>query len=281
MGKHKDKKQKKDKKHDKNVTAPAPEADAGAPAKLSRKDYEAQLEALQIELVKLQKWALKKGKKIVVIFEGRDAAGKGGTILRLMQHLNPRTARKVALATPTDAERGQWYFQRYVQHLPTAGEIVVFDRSWYNRAGVERVMGFCTDKQYQDFMRTVPFFELMLTRSGTTLIKYWMDISKEEQAQRFSSRHKDPLKQWKISPIDEMAQKKWDGYTKCKHAMFKQTSTPQAPWTVVRSDDKHTARLNCIRHLLQQFDYDGKDKDVVTEPDSSVVGNAADPKFFH
>ena len=281
MGKHKDKKQKKDKKHDKNVPAPAPEADAGAPAKLSRKDYEAQLEALQIELVKLQRWLLKKGFKVMVVFEGRDAAGKGGTILRLMQHLNPRTARKVALATPTDAERGQWYFQRYVQHLPTAGEIVVFDRSWYNRAGVERVMGFCTDKQYQDFMRTVPFFELMLTRSGTTLIKYWMDISKEEQAQRFSSRHKDPLKQWKISPIDEMAQKKWDGYTKCKRAMFKQTSTPQAPWTVVRSDDKHTARLNCIRHLLQQFDYDGKDKDVVTEPDSSVVGNAADPKFFH
>lgn len=279
MGKkHKDKKDKRDKK-EKNV-APPPEGQAAAPAKLSRKEYEAKLEALQIELIKLQRWVLKKGKKVIVIFEGRDAAGKGGTILRLMQHLNPRTARKVALATPTDAERGQWYFQRYVQHLPTAGEIVVFDRSWYNRAGVERVMGFCTDKQYQDFMQTVPFYELMLSRSGTTLIKYWLDISKEEQAQRFASRHKDPLKQWKISPIDEAAQKKWDDYSKAKHTMFKLTSTPQAPWTVVKSDDKHTARLNCLRHLLQQFDYDGKDKDVVTDPDPEVVGNAADPKFF-
>ena len=280
MGKkHKDKKEKKEKR-EKDLLQPPPEGEPATPAKLSRKVYEGQLEALQIELIKLQKWVLKKGKKIVVIFEGRDAAGKGGTILRMMQHLNPRTARKVALATPTDTERGQWYFQRYVQHLPTAGEIVVFDRSWYNRAGVERVMGFCTDKQYQDFMRTVPFYELMLTRSGTTLIKYWLDISKEEQAQRFASRHKDPLKQWKLSPIDEMAQKKWDGYTKCKHSMFKQTSTPQAPWTVVKSDDKHTARLNCIRHLLLQFDYDGKDKDAIGEYDSEVVGNAVDPKFF-
>lgn len=280
MGKkHKDKKEKKEKR-EKDLLQPPPEGEPAAPAKLSRKVYEGQLEALQIELIKLQKWVLKKGKKIVVIFEGRDAAGKGGTILRMMQHLNPRTARKVALATPTDTERGQWYFQRYVQHLPTAGEIVVFDRSWYNRAGVERVMGFCTDKQYQDFMRTVPFYELMLTRSGTTLIKYWLDISKEEQAQRFASRHKDPLKQWKLSPIDEMAQKKWDGYTKCKHSMFKQTSTPQAPWTVVKSDDKHTARLNCIRHLLLQFDYDDKDKDAIGEYDSEVVGNAVDPKFF-
>ena len=280
MGKkHKDKKEKKEKR-EKDLLQPPPEGEPATPAKLSRKVYEGQLEALQIELIKLQKWVLKKGKKIVVIFEGRDAAGKGGTILRMMQHLNPRTARKVALATPTDTERGQWYFQRYVQHLPTAGEIVVFDRSWYNRAGVERVMGFCTDKQYQDFMRTVPFYELMLTRSGTTLIKYWLDISKEEQAQRFASRHKDPLKQWKLSPIDEMAQKKWDSYTKCKHSMFKQTSTPQAPWTVVKSDDKHTARLNCIRHLLLQFDYDGKDKDAIGEYDSEVVGNAVDPKFF-
>ena len=280
MGKkHKDKKEKRTGRRSRRNRRPARGSGRG-PGQAPRKEYEAQLEGLQIELLKLQRWMLKKGKKVVVIFEGRDAAGKGGTILRLMQHLNPRTARKVALARPTEAELGQWYFQRYVQHLPTAGEIVVFDRSWYNRAGVERVMGFCTDKQYQDFMRSVPFYEIMLTRTGTTLIKYWMDISKEEQAKRFASRHKDPLKQWKISPIDEMAQKKWDDYTKSKHAMFKQTSIPQAPWTIVKSDDKHTARLNCLRHLLQQFNYDGKDKDVATEPDSDVVGNAADPKFF-
>ncbi len=278
--KQKDKQEKKGKKKDKNPVAAPPEGDAPAPAKLSRKEYEAELEALQIELVKLQRWALKKGKKIVILFEGRDAAGKGGTILRIMQHLNPRTARKVALAKPTEAERGQWYFQRYVQHLPTAGEIVVFDRSWYNRAGVERVMGFCTDKEYDDFMRSIPFFEMMLIRTGTVLIKIWLDISKEEQAKRFKSRHSDPLKQWKISPIDEEAQKKWDEYTKCKRTMFKQSSTPDAPWTVVRSDDKHDARLNCIRFILDQFNYDDKDERVVCVPDPAVVGNAADPNFF-
>jgi polyphosphate kinase 2 len=278
--KHKEKNKKEDKKRRKNDPVHPPVEESVSPAKLSRKEYEAQLEALQIELLKLQRWMLKKGKKVMIVFEGRDAAGKGGTILRLMQHLNPRTARKVALAKPTDAERGQWYFQRYVQHFPTAGEIVVFDRSWYNRAGVERVMGFCTDNEYRLFMQSVPFFEMMITRTGTTLIKYWLDISKEEQAQRFASRRKDPLKQWKLSPIDQAAQDRWDEYAKAKHAMFKQSSTPEAPWTVVKSDDKHTARLNCLRHLLQQFNYDGKDKDVATEPDPEVVGNAADPKFF-
>jgi polyphosphate kinase 2 len=253
--------------------------DHAEPEALSRNDYERELEKLQIELIKLQRWAQKKGRRIVVLFEGRDAAGKGGTILRIMQHLNPRTARKVALAKPTEMERGQWYFQRYVQQLPTAGEIVVFDRSWYNRAGVERVMGFCTEEEYETFMRHVPFFERMLTESGVILVKLWLDVDKKEQRRRFEARAKSPLKQWKLSPMDAEAQQRWDAYGTAKLEMFKRTSTPLNPWTVVKSGDKRRARLNVIRYILDQFDYKGKDRKVACDPDPEIVGNAADPKF--
>ena len=248
--------------------------------KMKRDEYEPLLVSLQIELLKLQKWVQTKGKKIVILFEGRDAAGKGGTISRIMQHLNPRSARKVALGIPTETERGQWYFQRYVQHLPTSGEIVVFDRSWYNRAGVERVMGFCTEREYEQFMRSAPLFESMLIQNGTTLLKYWLDISREEQARRLEERRTDPLKHWKLGPIDEAAQKKWDQFTQAKQAMFKQTSTLEAPWTVVRSDDKKRLRINCIRHLLHQFEYNNKDKKVATSPDAEIVGNPSNPVFM-
>jgi len=247
--------------------------------KLSKKEYKRLLRDLQVELLKLQRWLLESGRKVVVVFEGRDAAGKGGTIMRIMQHMEPRHLRKVALAKPTEYERGQWYFQRYVQHLPSAGEIVIFDRSWYNRAGVEVVMGFCTPNQTKEFLRSAPQFEQMLVNSGITLVKYWLDVSKEEQAKRFAERKGDPLKDWKFSPLDQAAQDKWDAYTKAKHAMFKATHQTEAAWTVVKFDDKRRGQINCIRHLLGLFEYAKKDGRVACEPDYGIVGDAMNPDF--
>lgn len=218
--------------------------------KLSRKFYESELVKLQIELVKLQSWIKKQDLKVVVIFEGRDAAGKGGTIKRITQSLNPRVCRVVALGTPTEREKTQWYFQRYVPHLPAAGEMVLFDRSWYNRAGVERVMDFCTNDEYWDFLRACPNFERMLIRSGIMLIKYWFSVGEEEQERRFQDRLRDPTKQWKLSPMDIESRKKWMEYSKAKDEMFSYTDTKISPWYVVEADDKKRARLNCIRHLL-------------------------------
>jgi polyphosphate kinase 2 len=210
---------------------------------------------MQAELVKLQDWIVKTEKKVVILFEGRDAAGKGGVIKRITQRLNPRVCRVAALPAPSDRERTQWYFQRFISHLPAAGEIVLFDRSWYNRAGVERVMGFCDDQQYEEFFRTVPEFEKMLTRSGITLIKYWFSISDEEQSIRFLGRIHDPLKQWKLSPMDLESRRRWEEYTRAKEIMLERTHIAEAPWWVVEADDKKKARLNCIHHLLSQIDY--------------------------
>ncbi|RLD84064.1 MAG: polyphosphate kinase 2 [Bacteroidetes bacterium] len=223
--------------------------------KLSRKFYEAELTKLQIELVKLQSWIKKESLKVVVIFEGRDAAGKGGTIKRITQSLNPRICRVVALGTPTEREKSQWYFQRYAPHLPAAGEMVLFDRSWYNRAGVERVMGFCTNDEYWDFLRACPNFERMITRSGIILIKYWFSVSEEEQERRFQNRLKDQTKQWKLSPMDIESRKKWMEYSKAKDEMLSYTDTKIAPWYVVEADDKKRARLNCMSHLLSLIPY--------------------------
>jgi polyphosphate kinase len=241
---------------------------------LSRRVYETQKYQLQVELLKLQAWAKETGQRIVILFEGRDAAGKGGTIKRMMEHLNPRGARVVALEKPSDVERGQWYFQRYVQHLPTAGEIVLFDRSWYNRAGVERVMGFCSDAEYQEFMRQAPQFERQLVRSGVHLIKFWFSVSREEQRRRFKERKAHPLKQWKLSPIDLASLDKWDDYTKAKEAMFFETDTADAPWTVIKSDCKKRARLNAMRYLLQKLPYTNKDPKNIGSLDSLIVGRA-------
>jgi len=241
---------------------------------LSRKVYEAQKYLLQVELLKLQAWAKETGQRIVILFEGRDAAGKGGTIKRMMEHLNPRGARVVALEKPSDVERGQWYFQRYVQHLPTAGEIVLFDRSWYNRAGVERVMGFCSDEEYQEFMRQAPQFERQLVRSGVHLIKFWFSVSREEQRRRFKERKAHPLKQWKLSPIDVASLDKWADYTKAKEAMFFETDTADAPWTVIKSDCKKRARLNAMRYLLQKLPYTNKEPKNIGTLDSLIVGRA-------
>ena len=241
---------------------------------LSRKVYEAQKYLLQVELLKLQAWAKETGQRVVILFEGRDAAGKGGTIKRFMEHLNPRGARVVALEKPTEVERGQWYFQRYVQHLPTAGEIVLFDRSWYNRAGVERVMGFCTDDEYQEFMRQAPQFERQLVRSGVHLIKFWFSVSREEQRRRFKERKAHPLKQWKLSPIDMASLDKWADYTKAKEAMFFETDTADAPWTVIKSDCKKRARLNAMRYVLQKLPYNNKDPKNIGSLDSLIVGRA-------
>lgn len=226
------------------------------PKKLSEEFYERELAKLQIELVKLQEWIKYKGLKVVVIFEGRDAAGKGGTIKRITQSLNPRICRVVALGTPTEREKTQWYFQRYVAHLPAAGEMVLFDRSWYNRAGVERVMGFCTEEEYWEFLRSCPHFEAMLIRSGIILIKYWFSVSEEEQEKRFQERMADPTKRWKISPIDLKSRELWVEYSKAKDEMFAYTDTKISPWWVVPSDDKKRARLNCIRHLLSMIPYE-------------------------
>ncbi len=243
-------------------------------SRLSRSSYEAEKAALQAELLKVQLWAQDTGQKFVMLFEGRDAAGKGGTIKRFTEHLNPRTARVVALNKPTDVERGQWYYQRYIEHLPTAGEIVLYDRSWYNRAGVERVMGFCEPGEYLEFMRQTPDFERMLTRSGIRLYKYWFSVTQAEQKRRFASRETDPLKQWKLSPIDKASLNKWDDYTEAKEAMFFYTDTADAPWTIVKSDDKKRARLNCMKHFLSTLDYPGKDHSIATAPDPLIVGGA-------
>ncbi|MCC6157307.1 MAG: polyphosphate kinase 2 [Deltaproteobacteria bacterium] len=241
---------------------------------LSRTNYERQKYRLQVELLKLQAWVKETGQRVVVLFEGRDAAGKGGTIRRFMEHVNPRGARVVALEKPTDAERGQWYFQRYVEHLPTAGEIVLFDRSWYNRAGVERVMGFCTDAEYQEFMRQAPEFERMLVRQGIHLFKFWFSVSRREQRRRFNERKVHPLKQWKLSEIDKASLDKWDEYTRAKEAMFFHTDTADAPWIVIKSDCKKRARLNAMRYLLHSLPYAKKDPDQIGPVDPLLVGRA-------
>jgi polyphosphate kinase 2 len=241
---------------------------------MSRKNYEKQKYHLQVELLKLQAWVKETGQRVVILFEGRDAAGKGGTIKRFMEHLNPRGAHVVALEKPSDTERGQWYFQRYVQHLPTAGEIALFDRSWYNRAGVERVMGFCTDDEYLEFMRQAPEFERNLARSGIHLIKFWFSVSREEQRRRFKEREAHPLKQWKLSPIDLASLDKWDDYTKAKEAMFFYTDTADSPWTVIKSNDKKRARLNAMRYILHKLPYAKKDIDQIGPLDPLLVGRA-------
>jgi polyphosphate kinase 2 len=243
--------------------------------KIRKAAYEKHKEELQVELLKIQSWVKETGQKIVVIFEGRDAAGKGGTIKRFMEHLNPRAARVVALEKPTDHERGQWYFQRYVAQLPTEGEMVFFDRSWYNRAGVERVMGFCDSQEYLEFMRQVPDLERMLVRSGIRLFKYWFSVTHEEQERRFIQRLADPLKHWKLSPIDQESQGKWDEYTDAKEAMFFYTDTADAPWTIIKSDDKKRARLNCMQHFLSKLDYPGKDSRILHGPDPLIVGSSS------
>ncbi len=241
---------------------------------MSRKAYEKQKYRLQVELLKLQAWVKEAGQRVVILFEGRDAAGKGGTIKRFMEHLNPRGARVVALEKPTETERGQWYFQRYVQHLPTAGEIALFDRSWYNRAGVERVMGFCSADEYLEFMRQTPEFERQLVRSGVHIIKFWFSVSREEQRRRFKEREAHPLKQWKLSPIDLASLDKWDDYTKAKEAMFFHTDTADAPWTVIKSDCKKRARLNAMRYILHKLPYTNKDMDHIGPLDPLLVGRA-------
>jgi polyphosphate kinase len=241
--------------------------------RISKEEFEAQKKLLQIELLKVQSWVKSQGEKIVVVFEGRDAAGKGGTIKRFMEHLNPRAAKVVALEKPSERERGQWYFQRYVVHLPTRGEILFLDRSWYNRAGVERVMGFCNSREYMEFMRQCPEFERMLVNSGIRLFKYYVSVTRKEQKARFAERTTDPLKQWKMSPIDLAAVEMWDEYKAAKEAMFFHTDTAHAPWAIVKSDDKARAQLNCIRHFLNKLDYPDKDPDVVTPPDPLIVGS--------
>lgn len=242
--------------------------------RMMRRNYERQKYRLQVELLKLQAWVKATGQRLVILFEGRDAAGKGGTIKRMMEHLNPRGARVVALEKPSDTERGQWYFQRYVQHLPAAGEIVLFDRSWYNRAGVERVMGFCSDNEYQEFLRQVPDFERHLVNSGIHLIKFWFSVSQEEQRRRFSERKVHPLKQWKLSPVDLASLDKWDDYTRAKEAMFAHTDTADAPWIVVKSDCKKRARLNAMRYVLNRLPYEGRSGEPYMATDPLVVGRA-------
>jgi polyphosphate kinase len=240
--------------------------------KMTREEYEYLKRPLQIELVKLQNWVKSVGEQVVLVFEGRDAAGKGGTIKRFTEHLNPRGATVVALARPTEREQSQWYFQRYAPHLPAAGEIVMFDRSWYNRAGVERVMGFCTDQEYWEFMREAPEFERMLVRSGLHLTKFWFSVTPSEQRTRFIIRRVDPVRQWKLSPMDIESLDKWDAYTEAKEAMFHYTDTEHAPWTVVKSNDKKRARLEAIKHVLRKFDYAGKDEAVIGKPDENLIG---------
>jgi polyphosphate kinase len=244
--------------------------------RMERREYEIEKRRLQIELLHLQGWVKDTGQKLVIVFEGRDAAGKGGTIKRFTEHLNPRGARTVALDKPSEREQSQWYFQRYVQHLPAAGEIVMFDRSWYNRAGVERVMGYCTEEQYRQFMRDAPEFERMLVDSGIRLFKLWFSVSRGEQRSRFIVRQIDPVRQWKLSPTDLASLDKWDAYTEAKEAMFLHTDTEHAPWTVIKSNDKKRARLEAMRHVLRRLDYDGKDPDAVGIPDPLIVGSAAD-----
>jgi polyphosphate kinase 2 len=234
--------------------------------------YEKQLRDLQIELVKLQQWVLKEKKRVAVIFEGRDAAGKGGAIRRFMEHLNPRSSRLVALNKPTNVEKGQWYFQRYIKELPNPGEIVFFDRSWYNRAVVEPVMGFCSDKEYNDFLVQVPEFEHMLYEDGLIIIKFWLSISKEEQLKRFNARNNNPLKRWKFSPVDKKGQELWDTYTHYKDEMYSKTHTTYCPWMIIKTNHKKTARLEAMRYVLSRFDYDGKkETSTLLTPDPNVV----------
>ncbi len=241
---------------------------------MSRRNYEREKYGLQVELLKLQAWVKDTGQRVVILFEGRDAAGKGGTIKRFMEHLNPRGARVVALDKPSEAERGQWYFQRYVEHLPTRGEIVMFDRSWYNRAGVERVMGFCTDEEYLEFMRQAPEFERNLVRSGLHLIKFWFSVTRREQRRRFKERKSHPLKQWKLSPVDLASLDKWDEYTRAKESMFFYTDTADSPWTVIKSDCKKRARLNAMRYVLHKLPYTNKDLGSIASLDPLLVGRA-------
>ena len=242
--------------------------------KMETGEYEELKQELQIELLKMQNWVKETGKRIVILFEGRDAAGKGGTIKRMMEHMNPRGARVVALEKPTDEESGQWYFQRYIRHLPSKGELVLFDRSWYNRAGVERVMSFCKSGEYLEFMRQAPEFELMLVRSDIILFKLWFSVSRNEQFRRFQKRQEDPLKQWKLSPIDLASLDKWKDYTEAKEAMFFYTDTADAPWTVIKSDCKKRARINAMRHVLSKLNYPNKNDKVAVSPDGLIVGSA-------
>ena len=239
--------------------------------RMPREEYDAAKYLLQVELLKFQRWASDTGTKHVLLFEGRDAAGKGGTIKRFMEHLNPRYARTVALSKPNDREQNQWYFQRYVKHLPTSGEMVLFDRSWYNRAGVERVMGFASDGEYDQFIAQAPLFEQMLVESGISLTKYWFSVTQSEQRTRFIIRQVDPVRQWKLSPIDLESLDKWSDYTEAKEAMIRSTDTEWAPWTTIKSNDKKRARVNAMRHFLSRFDYEGKDESIVGTPDPLVV----------
>jgi polyphosphate kinase 2 len=243
--------------------------------RMPRADYEREKRLLQIELLKLQNWMKASGERLMVLFEGRDAAGKGGTIKRFMEHLNPRGARVVALEKPSERESTQWYFQRYVTHLPAAGEIVLLDRSWYNRAGVERVMGYCSRQEYLEFMRQAPELERMLVRSGIHLVKFWFSVSRREQQTRFVIRQVDPVRQWKLSPTDLASLDRWDDYTEAKEAMFFYTDTADAPWTVIKSNDKKRARLQAMRHVLDRFDYHNKDADLVRPVDPQLVGRAS------
>ncbi|MCZ2821576.1 polyphosphate kinase 2 [Modestobacter sp. VKM Ac-2977] len=244
--------------------------------RMERREYEIEKRRLQIELLKLQGWVKGTGQKLVLVFEGRDAAGKGGTIKRFTEHLNPRGSTVIALDKPSEREKTQWYFQRYVQHLPAAGEIVMFDRSWYNRAGVERVMGYCTAEEYLRFMRQAPEFEQLLVESGIHLVKFWFSVTRGEQRSRFIVRQIDPVRQWKLSPTDLASLDKWDAYTEAKEAMFLHTDTGHAPWTVIKSNDKKRARLEAMRHVLARFDYTGKDPAAVGTPDPLIVGSAAE-----
>ncbi|WP_315984085.1 polyphosphate kinase 2 [Aliamphritea spongicola] len=248
---------------------------------MSRREYEDEKRLLQIELLKMQYWVKHHNERVMIIFEGRDAAGKGGAIKRFMENLNPRGARIVALEKPSETEQTQWYFQRYLQHLPSGGEIVLFDRSWYNRAGVERVMNFCTDTQYSEFMDQAPALEKMLVQSGIRLFKLWFSVNKDEQRRRFENRKSDPLKQWKLSPMDLASLDKWDDYTKAKEAMYAYTHTPEAPWTTIMSDDKKRARLNAIKHVLHHLPYDEKTTEFDLSPDARIVADALTRDIQH
>jgi polyphosphate kinase 2 len=239
--------------------------------RMDRDEYELEKYKLQVELLKFQYWLEDNGQKAIIIFEGRDAAGKGGTIKRFTEHLNPRTSRTVALSKPSDRELGQWYFQRYINYLPTAGEIVMFDRSWYNRAGVERVMGFCTDDEYEAFMNQAPQFERMLVESGIHVTKLWFSVSQQEQRTRFAIRQLDPVRRWKLSPMDLESLGRWEDYTAAKEEMFRRTDKKYAPWTIIRSNDKKRARVNAMRYFLSQFEYEGKDHEIVGKPDPKLV----------